>query len=191
MDHEEAEKRFYDLLWPQASAVLRAAQVLCGGNVAEAEDLAQETMLKGFRAIERFEPGTDSKAWLFAILRNARVDRLRSSASSAGHVRLDDLPEEPADQEVTEPTSPEAVREDPQVVLERFSDRQVIEALQSLPEEIRWTLLLIDVEGLDQKEAAEVLDVPVGTIKSRAHRGRAMLKEKLVPLASHERVVNG
>lgn len=191
VDHEEAEKHFYDLLWPYASAVLRTAQVLCGGNVAEAEDLAQEAMLKGFRAIGRFEPGTDAKAWLLAILRNARIDRLRSSAPSARHVRLDDLPEEPADRDVREAANPEAAREDPQVVLEQFSDRQVIEALQNLPEEIRWTLLLVDVEGVDQKDAAEVLGVPVGTIKSRAHRGRAMLKKALLPLARHQRVGNG
>ncbi len=70
-----------------------------------------------------------------------------------------------------------------------FTDAQVIEALWALPEEIRWTLLLVDVEQLDVREAAEVLEVPVGTIKSRSHRGRRMLRERLLPLAREMRIV--
>jgi RNA polymerase sigma-70 factor (ECF subfamily) len=189
VDSEQAQKRFYDLLWPHRSSVLRTAQILCGGNVAEADDLAQETMLKAFRAINRFEPGTNATAWLSKILRNVRIDRLRSSSAAADHVSLAELPEEPVDHKAPEAADARAIRDDPQVVLEQFSDHQVIEALQNLPEEIRWTLLLVDVEGMDHKEAAEVLDAPVGTIKSRAHRGRTMLKQALLPLAEHQRIV--
>ena len=75
------------------------------------------------------------------------------------------------------------------MLLEQFSDAEMIDALSRLPEEIRWTLLLVDVEGMDHKEAAGVLDVPVGTIKSRAHRGRMMLRDKLLPLARQARIV--
>jgi RNA polymerase sigma-70 factor (ECF subfamily) len=189
VDHEETQRRFHELLWPHLAAVLRTALILCGGNTAEAEDLAQETMLKAFRATERFAVGTDAKAWLLAILRNARIDRLRSSAAASGHVSLDRLPQEPADEHPPDGVDARTIREDPQVVLEQFSDRQMIEALQNLPEEIRWTLLLVDVEGMDHKQAAQVLAVPVGTIKSRAHRGRAMLKEVLLPLAKRQRIV--
>jgi RNA polymerase sigma-70 factor (ECF subfamily) len=71
----------------------------------------------------------------------------------------------------------------PESLLELFSDPQMIDALRELPEEIRWTLLLVDVQELDHAQAAEILDVPVGTIKSRAHRGRAMLKSKLIDAA--------
>jgi len=67
----------------------------------------------------------------------------------------------------------------------------MIDALQRLPEEIRWTLLLVDVEGVDQADAAELLDVPVGTIKSRAHRGRAMLRDRLAPLARERGLLKG
>ena len=74
--------------------------------------------------------------------------------------------------------------DDPQAALEGFSDQEVIDALQALPAEIRWTLLLLDVEGLSIQEAAGVLEIPTGTIKSRAHRGRAMLREKLLPMAA-------
>ena len=188
MGTDEAHKRFCDVLWPQLSVVLRTAQILCGGDLSEAEDLAQETMIKAFRAMDRFEPSTDARKWLLTILRNARVDRLRSTAGSKHLVSLDALPQEPEDRRPATETE-EPLYTNPQEVLEAFSDRQVIAALQRLPEEIRWTLLLVDVEGLDHRVAADVLEIPVGTIKSRASRGRAMLRDVLLPVARERRVV--
>lgn len=187
MENEQAKRRFYELVWPQMPAVLRTAQVLCGGNTADAEDLAQETMLKGFRALDSFLPGTDMKAWLLTILRNARIDRLRSVPSA---VSLEDLTAELAGGPECPQLDRSAVQDDPDIVLSSFSDRQMIEALGNLPEEIRWTLLLVDVEGMGQQEAGEVLQVPSGTIKSRTHRGRAMLREGLLPLAKQARIVS-
>lgn len=186
MENEQAKRRFYELVWPQMPAVLRAAHVLCGGNTADAEDLAQETMLKSFRALDSFRPGTDMKAWLLTILRNARIDRLRSAPSA---VSLEDLTAEPAGRPECPQIERSAVQQDPDTVLNGFSDRQMIEALGNLPEEIRWTLLLVDVEGMGQQEAAEVLQVPSGTIKSRSHRGRAMLREVLLPIAKQARIL--
>jgi RNA polymerase sigma-70 factor (ECF subfamily) len=116
------------------------------------------------------------------ILRNARIDRLRSSGDAAREVSLDAMELEPAEQPSSKALDWEAIRKDPQRVLAEFSDEQVIQALQRLPEEIRWTLLLTDVEAMDQAEAAQVLQVPVGTIKSRVHRGRAMLRQALAPM---------
>jgi RNA polymerase sigma-70 factor (ECF subfamily) len=169
--------------------VLRTAQILCGGNVAEAEDLAQDAMLKAFRAIDQFRDGSDARSWLLTILRHARVDRVRSSASEARTVSLDALGQEPPDRQAREEPDRQAVVENPEVVLGAFTDADMIKALGRLPEEIRWTLLLVDVEGMDQKEAADVLDVPVGTIKSRAHRGRTMLRDELLPMAKLGRII--
>ena len=172
-------RRFYDQLWPHAPHVLRVALILTG-NDADAEDLAQDTLLKAFRAIDQFRPGTDARRWLTTILRNARIDRVRATRSSDRDVSLDRLEVEPA-ADGAPAVEDEAIAawERPQEILEGFSDRQIIAALQLLPEEIRWTLLLVDVEQLDHAAAAAVLDVPVGTIKSRAHRGRAMLRAAL------------
>jgi RNA polymerase sigma-70 factor, ECF subfamily len=189
VDNELAQRRFYDALWPHMPAVLRTAHILCGGNTAEAEDLAQETMLKAFRAIDQFEQGTDGRAWLLAILRHARVDRLRSTASAAGTVSLEDLVQDPPGRAEGDELERQTIVENPEVVLSEFTDAEMIRALGRLPEEIRWTLLLVDVEGMDHKEAAEVLHVPVGTIKSRAHRGRMMLRGELLPLAKQARIV--
>lgn len=155
-------------------------------DAAEAEDLVQETMIKAFKNLDHFQQGTDMKAWLMTILRRTRVDHLRS-ASSHEKVTLEQLnlePQAPGSNEPCDGMSPD----DPEAILQAFSDRQVIAALQALPEELRWTLLLVDVEGMEHIAAAKVLDVPVGTVKSRAHRGRAILRSTLLPLAEELRM---
>lgn len=151
-------------------------------NGADAEDLAQEAMLRGYRGLGRFEAESpeEARAWLIAILRNAWIDRTRSPGHRRAGIALDDLPEDPADGRSAEA---EAVWEGPEDLLERFGDAEVIAALRSLPEQARWTLLLTDVEGLDHEKAAEVLGVAVGTIKSRASRARAALRDALAPAA--------
>jgi RNA polymerase sigma-70 factor, ECF subfamily len=181
-DNVSPTQRFQVLVWPQLAAVLRTAQIL-SGDPDEAEDLAQETMIKAFRAIDRFQDGTDVRAWLMTILRNTRIDRLRSSAASASDVSLELLELDPPGPEKSgEALDWDAIRKDPQRVLSEFSDQQVIAALKRLPEDIRWTLLLADVEQMPHAEAAQVLGVPVGTIKSRVHRGRTMLRKALAPM---------
>jgi RNA polymerase sigma-70 factor, ECF subfamily len=175
-------ERFYAEVWPHAQAVLRLAHMLCRDS-AGAEDLAQESMLKAFRFIDRFESGSDVRKWLYAIVRNCWTDRLRADERTRGKEVRSDLewePEAPADGDDWIAGESRSPRE----ILEGFSDGEMIEALRSLPEEIRWTLLLVDVQQLDQTEAAEILEIPVGTVKSRAHRGRNMLRELLRPRAA-------
>jgi RNA polymerase sigma-70 factor, ECF subfamily len=187
LDQQQATKRFYGLVWPHLATVLRTARFLVG-NAAEAEDIAQVTMMKAFKSIDSLQDATDTKAWLMTILRNTRIDHLRSGASSARNVSLGQLPIEPAD------SRPSTVHDaddwqNPTQLLQAFSDQQVIAALLQLPEDIRWTLLLVDVEQMDHKDAARILDVPVGTVKSRTHRGRAMLRQSLTPLAREMRLI--
>ena len=179
--HEEATRRFYDLVWPERANVLRVATILTGSET-EADDLAQETMLKAFRAIDSFQPGTDIKAWLLTILRRTRIDHVRARASSSGTLSLDALEIDPPGRGAVAGDD-DLYGKSPEEVLNAFSDRQVIEALKNLPEDIRMTLLLVDVEGLKHEEAAAVLEVPVGTVKSRSHRGRGMLRSALTPIA--------
>jgi len=169
--------------------VLRTAHLLCGRGSADAEDLAQETMLKAYRSIDQFQPGTDARAWLLTILRHTRIDRLRAAHSTAGTVSLEDLAQDPPGRPDAAEMDRQAAADNPEAVLAEFSDAEMIHALARLPEEIRWTLMLVDVEGMDHSEAAEVLDVPVGSVKSRAHRGRMMLRDALLPLAKQARIV--
>jgi RNA polymerase sigma-70 factor (ECF subfamily) len=187
LDQRVATERFYALVWPHAQTVLRAAKLLLR-DPAEAEDIAQETMLKAFRFIESFQEGTDVRAWLMTILRNARTDHLRAVAAHKSDLSWDQFPVEPEDQRTDPAEEQLGSTESPEGLLQRFTDSQVIDALHHLPEEIRWTLLLVDVEGVDHQDAATILGVPVGTVKSRASRGRAMLREALAPLAKDLRL---
>jgi RNA polymerase sigma-70 factor (ECF subfamily) len=183
LDPTIATERFYELVWPWRADVLRMARFLCRHD-AEADDLAQDTLMKAFAAIESFQPGTDMRAWLMRILRNTRVDRIRSTARESADVSLDST-----EIDTEAPPEPEEFGSDPEQVLNAFSDQQIIDALHELPEEIRMTLLLVDVQQIDHSEAAAILEVPVGTIKSRAHRGRGMLRQALAPLAREMKMV--
>lgn len=170
--------RFRRLAVPQLTVLLRTAKYLTHHD-QQAEDLVQDTMMKAMRAIDSFRDGTDIKAWLMTILRRAHIDAVRSDKHHPHAVSIDQT-----EMELPEPRQDEAGEYDnkwnePAALLERFGDREVIEALQGLPEDIRWTLLLVDVEQMDHSAAATILAVPVGTIKSRAHRGRAMLRDRL------------
>jgi RNA polymerase sigma-70 factor (ECF subfamily) len=182
MTSTEATRLFYTHVWPHRAMVLRTARFLTR-RAADADDLAQETLVKAFKSIARFDTSNPSgvKGWLSAILRNTWIDHLRAK-------RLDAVSLEAA--ELAPPTAPEAAGPadagNPAALLEQFSDQDLIHALQTLPEEIRWTLLLVDVEQLDHTEAARILDIPEGTVKSRAHRGRRMLKEFIVAHSSVE-----
>ncbi len=173
-------------MWPLRAVVLRAARVQTG-NAADADDLAQETLLKAFNAIDNFRLGTDAKAWLFTILRNARIDRLRTVAGREKHVGLDELPAEPEFVAPANERGHDGPWTDPEEILSGFSDAQMIDLLQQVSEDLRWTLLLVDVEGLDHSEAAKILGVPIGTVKSRVHRGHAVLRQTLLPLARERR----
>jgi RNA polymerase sigma-70 factor (ECF subfamily) len=180
LSHEQATKRFYAHVWPLRSALLRTATFLMPSS-AEAEDLVQETLMKAFRAMDALDPGSNPQGWLMTILRNTRIDRLRAAGRVPETISLEKLTEE-ADLP-GRPESPAAVEPDPAATLEQFSDREVIRALQGLPEEIRWTLLLVDVDGLEYEQAAAILQIPAGTAKSRVHRGRHMLREQLLQKA--------
>jgi RNA polymerase sigma-70 factor (ECF subfamily) len=173
-------ERFQRLVWPYLPLVVRTAGYLCRDQVL-AEDLAQETMLKALRAIDRFREGTDLKAWLLSILRNVVIDAARANRRRQRDVSLDDLVElsEPEDTATGQTPQQPEFWSDPQRMLDEVSDPQLIAALRSLPAEMRWTILLVDVEQLDNATAAEILAVPVGTVKSRAHRGRALLRDRL------------
>ncbi|MEI7766567.1 MAG: sigma-70 family RNA polymerase sigma factor [Phycisphaerae bacterium] len=172
--------RFQRLALPQLAVLLRTAGYLTH-NGPQAEDLVQETMIKALRFMDRYTEGTDIKAWLLTILRRTHLDAIRANKHNAALLAVEqrDVPDRPMDEAgLFAPPWPH-----PQQLLERFGDQEIIAALQALPEEIRWTLLLVDVEQLDLATAAAILEVPEGTVKSRTHRGRGMLREALHPLA--------
>lgn len=164
--------------------VYRVAVGLCGRSV-DADDLVQDTFLKAFERFGMFEQGTNCKSWLLRILRNTWIDRLRHKKVVGNVVSLEDdiidqSPEVDAD-----------VRLNSSDLLEKFSDEQVIKALKHLPHEQQLTLLLIDVEQMTQAEVAEITGVAVGTVKSRASRGRMELKKRLESYAKEMGLTGG
>ena len=147
MTQEDATRLFYEHIWPHRAMVLRTARFLTRGSAggAEADDLAQETMVKAFKSISQFDTSTSAKSWLAAILRNAWIDRLRATGRHHADISLNP---EAHDLEDSSPATATLDPTNPAALLEQFSDSDLITALKTLPEEIRWTLLLVDVEGL-------------------------------------------
>jgi len=121
------------------------------------------------------------KAWLTTILKRTFIDKLRADQRRIQPQGLDDV-DHVADPNVSVGVFDDDWRE-PEELLNQFEDEAVIEALKRVPEDIRWTLILLDVEQMDQTSVAGVLEVPVGTIKSRAHYGRKMLRDLLYQMA--------
>jgi RNA polymerase sigma-70 factor (ECF subfamily) len=145
-------------------------------NPADADDLVQETMLKAFRSWDQYEPGTNAKGWLLTILRHAFINEYRRRKRRPETVDVDTL-------EQTAPLA-ELEKEDPQgAFFDRIVDDEVLRAIDALPEAFRETLVLSDVEGLSYQEIAGVLEVPVGTVKSRLFRARQLLQAKLYEYA--------
>ena len=152
-------------------------------NAADAEDLVQETYLKAYRAFASFEQGTNLKAWLFRILTNTFINSYRAKQRRPGETDLDDVEDLYMYRRLGGLEAAMAGRSAEDELLERFTDDEVKQALEDLPEQFRVAVLLADVEGFSYKEIAEILDIPIGTVMSRLHRGRKGLERRLFGFA--------
>jgi len=148
-------------------------------NPADAEDLVQETYLKAFRAFGRFEQGTNLKAWLYRILTNTFINSYRSKKRRPEQTELDEVEDLYLYRRLGGLEAVTAGRSAEEEVLDHFTDTDVKAAVDALPEQFRMAVLLADVEGFSYKEIAEILDVPIGTVMSRLHRGRKALQKVL------------
>ena len=162
------DKAFAEFVLPEVEVLLRVAMTLTAQQ-ADAEDLVQETLLRAYRAIDRFD-GEHPRAWLLTIMRRAEINRHRRRRP---HL-LDDPDTD------LERLSPVGVIESPEelVVGESF-DEVVGAALAALPDKHQQVVRLVDIGGLSYAEAAEVLDVPEGTVMSRLHRARKRIRTQL------------
>ncbi|HSJ71131.1 MAG TPA: sigma-70 family RNA polymerase sigma factor [Acidimicrobiia bacterium] len=158
------------------SAALRMTR-----NPADAEDVVQETFLKAYRAYDSFEAGTNLKAWLYRILTNTYINKYRKAQRRPNEVELGELQDLYLFRRLGEASG--ATESAEKTALDMFVDDDVIEAIESLPESFRLPVIYADVEGFSYKEIAEILDIPIGTVMSRLHRGRKALQRKLWDLA--------
>lgn len=146
-------------------------------NSDDASDLVQEAMIRAYEAFDRFD-GRNFKAWILRILTNLYINRYRQRQRETPSASLED-------ENVLEPMAPEGIIPDRQL-LESMMDAEVEEALMKLPSDFRVAVELCDVQGLSYEEIAEATTVPIGTVRSRIARGRAMLRRELEGYATSE-----
>lgn len=163
-----ADDRFEQYVLPEVDVMLRVARSLTR-NAADAEDLVQDSLLRAYRAIDRFD-GRHPRAWLLTIVRNTHINRNRR--------RRPELLRDPDAQLERVAAEPDP-SVDPERVVDLELDANIVEAFGGLTPQYAEAIELVDVNGLSYAEAAEVVGVPVGTIMSRLHRGRKKIREHL------------
>ncbi|CAN5769957.1 RNA polymerase sigma factor SigR [soil metagenome] len=166
------------------SAALRMTR-----NPADAEDLVQETYLKAFRGFGGFTEGTNLKAWLYRILTNSFINTYRSKKRRPDESDLDEVEDLYLYRRLGGLEAAVAGRSAEDELFDLITDGQIKEALEALPEQFRMAVLLADVEGFSYKEIAEILDIPIGTVMSRLHRGRKGLQKALYDFARERGLV--
>lgn len=156
------------------SAALRMTR-----NPADAEDLVQETYLKAYRAYHTFQEGTNLKAWLYRILTNTYINKYRKDSRRPSEVDLGTVEDMYLYRRLGSEESAEAARTTEDRVLDGLVESEIKQAVEELPDSFRMPVLLADLEGFSYKEIAEILDIPIGTVMSRLHRGRKAMQKRL------------
>jgi RNA polymerase sigma-70 factor (ECF subfamily) len=185
-----ADRAGFKVEAPQYAQQLFATAVRMTRNRADAEDLVQETYLKAWRAYDRFEEGTNLRAWLFRIMTNSYINRYNAAQRRPTETDLDDVEEFFLYRRLgaVDQSRMSASAEDQ--MMELFTDEEVRNAIEELPETFRLPLILSDVDGFAYKEIAEMLDIPIGTVMSRLHRGRKWMQKRLYDFARERGLVD-
>ncbi len=159
-------------------------------NRADAEDLVQETYLKGFRSFHTFEEGTNLRAWLFRILTNTYINKYRAKQRRPDETDLGEIEDLYLYRRMSSFDDPALGRSAEDSLMAMLADDQVKAALESLPDNFRLPVILADVDGFSYKEIAEILDVPIGTVMSRLHRGRKAMQKALYEYALERGIIS-
>ena len=184
------QAQFAELAMPFMSALYSAALRMTR-NPSDAEDLVQETYLRAYRGFGGFEQGTNLKAWLYRILTNTFINRYRAKQRRPDETELDDVEDFYLYRRLGGLEEARASRSAEDELMDLFPESEVKEAVESLPENFRLAVLLADVEGFSYKEIAEILDIPIGTVMSRLHRGRKALQKRLYQFAVDRGLADG
>ncbi len=175
-NYTEAEKLqvFHDEFMPHINSMYNFAYRLTFDE-DDANDLVQDTYLKAFRFIHSFERGTNAKAWLFRILKNSFINDYRKKSKEPAKVDYQEVETYYNSDDVDRQITPDLRVES----LQDMIGDEISNALNSLDVDFRTVIILCDLEGFKYEEMAKILDIPIGTVRSRLHRARNLLKEKL------------
>ena len=179
-DDARERVRFEEEALDLADQVYRVARGLVNSK-EEAEDLVQETYARAFRSWRSFTPGTNLRAWLLRILTNLNIDRGRRVQRSPDMQSLEER-----DYYLYDRLEATAGDKGEERVIERLSQDNIVDALAEVPHDFRDVVVLVDIGDFSYADAAQILDIPVGTVMSRLHRGRRILKKELADLAVSE-----
>lgn len=182
MTHNEKLEKFNEIALPLMDALYRTALRLTR-NEKDAEDLLQETFLRAFKSFHQFTLGTNIKAWMFKILTNLHINRYQKQARRPNKVSYDDMEEFYLYDKILDDFG--SAEEE---IIQNLFDYEVKEAIEELPYDFRITVLLADIEGFHYKEIAQILDCPIGTVRSRLSRGRRILQRHLWDYAKNKRI---
>ena len=149
----------------------------------DAEDLVQETYLKAYKYFDKFQQGTNLKAWLFKIMKNTFINGYRKRQNRPIQTDFADVEESLESLILEEPGGGQQIKNPEEEILDQVLDEDVQQAIEGLPEDYRMVILLVDLEGFSYKEAADILEIPVGTVMSRLYRGRRRLEKTLLDYA--------
>lgn len=174
----EKQKDFQAEMVPHLDALYNFALRLAQDH-NDAEDLVQDTFVKAYRFFASYEKGTNAKAWLFRILKNSYINNYRKQSKQPYKVDYDEVSTyfENVRAERTDTSDLE------EIMYRELMDDEISSALQRLPEDFRTVVMLCDIDGFTYEEIANMLDVPIGTIRSRLHRGRNLLRDELIAYA--------
>ncbi len=181
LNKEEKDSIFEAEFLPHADALTTFAFHLTLFD-ASANDLVQETYLKAYRFIDKYDVGTNAKAWLFKIMKNAFINDYRKKSKQPTKVDYNEVVNFLDEERDDTLASYQDLREE---MFENLMGDEVTNAINSLPVDSRTVILLCDIEGFSYEEIAKIIDVPVGTVRSRLHRSRNMLKKKLQDYAKN------
>ncbi|MFQ6008886.1 MAG: sigma-70 family RNA polymerase sigma factor [Candidatus Zixiibacteriota bacterium] len=178
---EELKKRkdFESVALPHMEALYRTALRMMR-NESDAEDLVQETYVKAYRFWDRFEPGSNCRAWLFKIMTNIFINEYRSKSRSPLSVNVDELDDNFLYGQLS---TDKSVDNPEQRFFAKILDDDVKRAIENLPDDFRLVVVLSFLEGFSYQEISDIMDLQLGTVKSRLHRGRKLLQKALLDYA--------
>jgi len=174
-EEARARVRFEEEALELSDQVYRVARRFVGSR-EEAEDLMQQTYERAFRSWRQYTPGTNLRAWLLRILTNLNIDRGRRQQRAPQTTSLDT---EAGDYFLYNTLEGQSENVDEERVLEKLSQDSIVDALAEVPHAFRDVLVLVDIGDFAYADAAQILDIPIGTVMSRLHRGRRILKKNL------------